>query len=106
VQTTADGDDLIFESRLWAGGSRPTSDLPGGNCFEVLKDTEVGTVGPPPDYCGKRHAWARVSPLRWFWLSDIPDATFEVRRGDAVLATCLVSTGSATECAVDVHRGP
>jgi hypothetical protein len=22
----------------------------------VLKDTEVGVVGAPPDYCGKRHA--------------------------------------------------
>ena len=106
IQTTAEGDDLIFESRLWAGGSRPTSDLPAGNCFEVLKDTEVGTVGATPDYCGKRHAWARVSFMRWFWLSDNPDAIFEVRRGDAVLATCPVSTGSATECAVDVHRGP
>jgi serine/threonine protein kinase len=106
IQTTAEGDELIFESRLWAGGSRPTSDLPAGNCFEVLKDTEVGTVGAPPDYCGKRHAWARVSYIRWFWLSDSPDVTFEVRRGDAVLATCPVSTGSATECAIDVHRGP
>ncbi|MEO8611707.1 MAG: protein kinase [Chloroflexota bacterium] len=106
VQTAINGDDLIFESRFWAGGSRPTSDLPGGNCFEVLKDTDVGTVGPPPDYCGKRHAWARVSVVRWFWLSDDPNVTFEVRRGDAVLAICPVSTGSATECAVDVHRGP
>jgi serine/threonine protein kinase len=106
VQTSADGDDLIFESRMWAGGSRPTSDLPGGDCFEVLKDTEVGVVGAPPDYCGKRHAWARVSFVRWFWLNDSSDATFEVRRGDAMLATCPVSTGSTTECAIDVHRGP
>lgn len=106
VQTTADGDDLIFESRLWAGGSRPTSDLPGGDCFEVLKDTDVGAVGPAPEYCGKRRAWARVSPLRWFWVSEDSAATFEVRRGDAVLATCPVTTGESVECAVDVHRGP
>jgi hypothetical protein len=97
---------LVFESRLWSGGSRPTSDLPAGDCFEVLKDTSTASVGDPPDYCGKRHAWARVSFLRWFWISSASDATFEVRRGDALLATCPVSTGGAAECAVDVRPGP
>jgi len=107
VQTNADGDELVFETRLWAGGSRPTSDLPGGDCFEVLKDTQVGVVGDPPDYCGRRHAWARVSFVRWFWLSSDADATFEVRRGDALLATCPVKEdGAEAECPVDVRRGP
>ena len=106
VQTNADGDELIFETRLWAGGSRPTSDMPGGDCFEVLKDTDTGSVGAPPDYCGRRHAWARVSFIRWFWVSDDAEATFDVMRGDALLATCPVSDGSTVECAVDVRRGP
>lgn len=99
VQTEPDGDELIFETRRWNSGSRPTSDLPPGDCFQVFKDT--GDIAEPPDYCGARHAWSRVSFIRWFWLSDDPDATFEVRRGDRVLAVCSIAAG---ECAVDVRR--
>ncbi len=96
VQTTAKGQQLVYESNRWAGGSRPVNALPAGDCFQVYRD-DLPDVDKP-DYCGRRHAWARVSFIRWFWTSDDPQARFEVRRGATVLATCAI--GEQT-CAFD-----
>lgn len=96
VQTTARGQRLVYESNRWAGGSRPVSALPAGDCFQVYRDDLPNM--DKPDYCDRRHAWARVSFIRWFWTSDDPQARFEVRRGATVLATCAI--GEQT-CAFD-----
>jgi hypothetical protein len=37
-----------------------------------------------------------VSSPRWFWISDNPNAHFQVRRGDEVLAECRISDGQCT----------
>jgi serine/threonine protein kinase len=91
VQTAPNDSTLEFESRFWEGGSRPTDALPPGGCFQVQRN-DIALVDPPPD-CAERHAWSRVSFPRWFWLSDAPGATFEVRRAGTVLAVCPIDAG-------------
>ncbi|NWG16428.1 MAG: protein kinase [Chloroflexi bacterium] len=97
VQTRADGSRLTFESRRWEGGSRPTYSLTSGDCFQVFR-SDLGQIAKP-DECRIRHSWESVTFPRWFWISSQPDATFEVRRGDEVLAVCPIAAG---ECAFDL----
>jgi serine/threonine protein kinase len=100
VQTPTSGSTLEFESRFWDGGSRPTDALPPGGCFQVQRN-DIALVDAPP-ICAERHAWSRVSFPRWFWLSAAPGATFEVRRGQTVLAVCPIDVGI---CAFDPEGG-
>lgn len=95
VQTQSNGSALVFESQSWANGSRPVTALTPGDCFQVQRN-DISDVDPL-DVCNRRHAWSRVSFPRWFWLSNDPAATFEVRRGTTVLATCSLSQG---QCAL------
>jgi hypothetical protein len=99
VQTRADGSRLTFDSRRWEGGSRPTYALPSGDCFQVFR-SDIGQIGKP-DECNIRHSWESVTFPRWFWVSSQPEAVFEVRRGDDVLAVCSIAAG---ECAFDPGR--
>ena len=99
VQQTADGRTLRFQSSRLAGGSRSPAELPPGDCFQ-LWTFDDGLV-EQPDYCDVRHAWRQVGFTREFWISDLPEATFEVRRGEDVLAECRISAG---ECLIDVLR--
>lgn len=94
VQTKADGSRLTFDSRRWEGGSRPTYALPSGDCFQVFR-SDIGQVGKP-DECNIRHSWESVTFPRWFWVSSQPEAVFEVRRGDDVLAVCSIAAGECT----------
>jgi serine/threonine protein kinase len=97
VQTLANGTKLTFEARRWDNGaSRPTTALPPGNCFMVW--TNTGNEVATPDDCAKRSSWQAVGQTRWFWVSTNPSANFEVRKGDAVLATCSILAG---ECSVE-----
>ena len=96
VQSVDDGQDLEFSTLRWAGGAVPTSALPSGDCFQVLTTNVV--VGDTPPTCNVRHKWDQASVTHWFWISDNPDATFEVRRGDEVLAECRIGDG---ECRVN-----
>lgn len=86
------GGDRAFFADLWAGGSRPVWALPSGDCFQVWR-IELPERDLPAG-CEVRHAWRSIASQRWFWLSDDPSATFEVRRGDEVLATCRVNIGT------------
>lgn len=97
VQVKADGSTLVFDSQRWEGGTQPTYDLRAGNCFQVQRNDISHLVAP--DDCD-RQSWARVSFPRWFWTSDDPQAVFEVRRGDELLATCQISAG---ECALNLE---
>jgi hypothetical protein len=98
----ANGERLTFESDDWGGGSQPPNTLPPGDCFQVWTTTITTTSLPRPDACGTRHAWREAAPPRWFWISDDPAATFEVRRADDILATCVVGAG---ECLVSLQPG-
>jgi serine/threonine protein kinase len=98
VQALPSGAKLTFEARRWDNGaSRPTTALPPGNCFMVW--TNTGNEVETPDDCTKRSSWQAVGQTRWFWVSTDASATFEVRKGDAVLATCSILAG---ECSVTV----
>jgi hypothetical protein len=94
VQTDTQGTTLNFESARWEQGNRPITALPPGDCFQVMRD-DTSRVEKPLG-CGSQQAWSRVSFPHWFWISDEPQATFTVVRGDQVLATCTIEAG---ECA-------
>jgi serine/threonine protein kinase len=105
VQTTADGRELAFSTERWDEGSRPTNALPARDCFQVW--TLDLSALPKPDYCNRRHAQAQVGSQSWFWISEDPDATFQVvrrrsGRADEVLATCVIA---AEECELPLGRG-
>jgi hypothetical protein len=97
VQITTTGSQLSFRTDQWENGTRPVWSLTPGDCFQ-LWPIELPEQ-PVPDFCGFRHAWRSVASPRWFWLSSNSAATFEVRRGTTVLATCPVNDG---ECVVDL----
>jgi hypothetical protein len=101
VQVNTLGRALTFRSDAWEGGSTPLSDVPSSDCFQVwiAGDSSV----PKPDYCGRRHAWSLVSAPRWFWISTVEGAIFEVRRDDQVLATCQINAG---QCFVNLNGSP
>jgi hypothetical protein len=97
VQPVEEGRDLSFSTLRWGDGSAPTDALPAGDCFQVWT-TRVAEQDVP-GRCNVRHKWDQASFPRWFWISDTPEAIFEVRRGGIVLAQCQVDDG---ECVVDV----
>lgn len=92
VQTTPDG-SLTFRSNLWGNAEA----LQPQACFQIWTNHYLEL--PAPDYCQIRQSWRSVSFVRWFWLSDDPNASFEVRRGDHVLARCAISAGA---CALNL----
>jgi serine/threonine protein kinase len=96
VQIDANGNTLDFDSSRWDEGTRPTYALQEGDCLQVMRD-DLPTLDKPEN-CGSRQAWSRVSFPHWFWISSDPAATFEVKRGDMVVATCQISAG---QCAFD-----
>jgi tRNA A-37 threonylcarbamoyl transferase component Bud32 len=96
VQTRADGAPLTFRSEQWSGGTRSIYMLPPGDCFQVWQ-LDLPEL-PVPAGCMVRHAWRAVAFTRWFWIGD-PAASFEVRRGDSVLAICRIGAG---RCAFDL----
>jgi hypothetical protein len=91
IQTLPNGQVRRFEAARWSGGVFGAGVLPAGDCFLIwgLFDDEP----PLPPSCQDRQAWQIVGEIRQFWRSDQPDAVFEVRRGDAVLARCPIAAG-------------
>ncbi len=100
VQVVEAGDDLTFSSSRWTGGGVSIDALPIGDCFQIYT-TNVG-VGDTPESCEVRHKWDQASFVRWFWVSEVPGAQFEVRRQDSVIGECQISLG---ECVVDMQPG-
>ena len=98
IQQKADGTQADFRSSRWINNEQPPNALPAHDCFQIWT-AEFRLLGTPR-YCETRHFWLQVSFPRWFWISDVPEATFEVRRGTEVLAVCEISAG---ECEVDLQ---
>lgn len=91
VQAVEGGNALSFRSSFWSD----TGLLKPNACFQVWIDRYLDWE--MPDYCAERESWRSVSFVRWFWLSENASATFDVRRGDQVLARCPIFSG---ECIV------
>jgi serine/threonine protein kinase len=90
VQVTSAGDERSFLSDRWDRAAA----LLASDCLQVWRD---GVAQPPePGYCDSLLSWQIVTSPRWFWVSDDPNATFRVRRGDQVLAECRVGDGQCT----------
>jgi predicted Ser/Thr protein kinase len=68
-------------------------------CFLIWRNnrSEVET----PDYCNAREAWFAAGNRSRFWISNQPEASFEVWNAGNLVATCAISAG---ECAVDPQR--
>jgi hypothetical protein len=97
VQTTADGRTLRFESNTWEqDANKSLYGLTPGDCFQVFRDDYPVTT--KPDYCESRQGWRRVAVTRYFWISNDPQATFEVRWGSKVQVVCKIADGI---CAFD-----
>jgi len=99
VQPVDDGPDLVFQVRRWDAGSAPTSALPPGDCLQVW--TTHDAFFEVPEICGLRHKWDQASFTHWFWISETPGKSFELRRGGQVLAVCPVDD---RYCLVDLRR--
>ena len=97
VLIAPNGEEIRLAAYQWASAGATLHALPPKDCFQLW------TLGfsqmVKPDYCEARQAWRAVGAPRWFWISTEPDMTFQVRRGDAVLAVCSVDGG---ECVVDL----
>lgn len=100
VQTPANGKTIEFESQEWAAiSSRPITALPAGDCLQVLRnDRFLSAKDTKPEYCGFVHAWRQISIQRLFWVSNEADVTFDILKGNVVLATCKIADG---ECKLD-----
>lgn len=96
IQTRDDG-NRTFDSNSWFNVNF-NGGLGSGDCVQLWTDNIASL--PIPENCESRYAWRQVTQIRWFWISEDPDTTFEVRRGDDVLAVCTVGAG---ECAFPVE---
>ncbi len=98
VQTPSTGSPLEFKSAEWGAiSNRPISALQPGDCLQVIRnDRFLSASNTKPDYCDFVQAWRQISTRRLFWVSTEAAATFEVRRGTGVLATCTISAGECT----------
>ncbi len=87
-----------FTSQEWAASStRSFAALQPGECLQVIRnDRFLSANTTKPDYCEFVQAWRQISTRRLFWVSSVADITFEVKRGSAVLATCIISAGECT----------
>ncbi len=100
VQTTAAGRTVEYGTSEWAAiSNRPITALPAGDCLQVLRnDRFLSASDTKPDYCDFVQAWRQISITRLPWVSDDSAATFEIRRGTTVLATCKITNG---QCGFD-----
>ncbi len=98
VQMSSSSSAPQFTSQEWAAiSNRNISVLQPGDCLQVIRnDRFLSASNTKPDYCDFVQAWRQISIRRLFWVSTVADATFEVRRGSAVLATCSISAGECT----------
>jgi len=99
TQIVSSGTVPKFTSGEWGAGTRSVTALQPGECLQVIRnDRFLSASSTKPDYCDFVQGWRQISTQRLFWVSTVADAVFEVKRGSAVLATCVVNAG---ECSFD-----
>ncbi len=85
-----------FSASQWSGGTAPPSALPARQCFHLWRNNlnvTANTMSFNRDACDVRAAWRATSQPHWFWISDSPDATFDVILSGTVLRTCEIVAG-------------
>ncbi len=94
------GQEFIFNASDWNTqfAVSPPSALPGRNCYHVWRSglNPEDIAIDYQDYCRVRAAWWRAARVRYFWIDDRPDATFEVTQFGDVLATCSIAAGQCS----------
>jgi hypothetical protein len=70
-----------------ASGLFSSNATPPRNCFQVARNDIP--LPDPLDNC-RRGQFLRLLPNAWFWVAQGDVATFEVRQGDKVVATCEI----------------
>ncbi len=91
----ATGQVIEFNVADLRGGLVPPNALRPGYCYHIWRmdlSSDAAEVPYGPE-CTTRAGWRAVSPIRWFWISDQPGATFEVTLFDEVIATCSIAAG-------------
>ncbi|MBI1281033.1 MAG: protein kinase [Anaerolineaceae bacterium] len=98
ILNTTSSNPPQFTSQEWAASStRSFAALQPGECLQVIRnDRFLSASTTKPDYCEFVQAWRQISIRRVFWVSTDANATFEVKRGSGVLATCMISAGECT----------
>jgi hypothetical protein len=89
------GAPITFSVNDWDPVTRSGSYvMPSGGCYHVWLISQQFQEVPPQ--CSARFGWEAVGTNRQFWISSEPGATFEVRRGGDVLATCPTNAGQCS----------
>jgi len=98
--TLANGSTAEFDSDEWSqNNSQSISSLSPGDCLQVIRnDRFLSSRDTKPEDCNFVQGWRQINIRRVFWISEVEGATFTVRRGSALLATCTISSG---ECSFD-----
>ncbi|MEP6988569.1 MAG: protein kinase, partial [Chloroflexota bacterium] len=98
VQVSTSSGAPQFTTQEWSSiSNRSISALQPGDCLQVIRnDRFLSASNTKPVYCDFVQAWRQISTRRLFWVSTEADATFEVRRGSAVLATCSIKAGECS----------
>ncbi len=98
IQIVSGSNAPQFTSQEWAANTtRSFTALQPGECLQVIRnDRFLSANTTKPDYCDFAQAWRQISTRRLFWVSTDAAATFEVRRGSAILATCAINAGECT----------
>jgi serine/threonine protein kinase len=93
VQVNVSG--IEYDAAQWADNGGSIDNLNANECVQLWRITLANF--PAPDDCAIRAAWRSVGQRRWFWISSSAGATFEIREGDTVLATCPTVMQSTRE---------
>ncbi len=97
--TTDENGDLInfYQASDFVEGDLNNVRPAARDCYQLYAQGYLLPVAEdyPAEICTSRQAWARVRNT--FWTSDTPGQTFQVRRGNDLIATCLTVRPTAPE---------
>jgi hypothetical protein len=92
--------EATFRGAEWGGvAGRVVNALPPGDCFQLVNLGAPGSPGPAePEGCGRLRGWIGTRQLHRLPFLAGGAETFEVVRGEAPLASCVIEEG---ECRVE-----
>jgi eukaryotic-like serine/threonine-protein kinase len=87
--------EATFRGAEWGGvAGRVVNALPPGDCFQLVNLGAPGSPGPAePESCGRLRGWIGTRQLHRLPFLAGGAATFEVVRGDDVIASCVIEEG-------------
>jgi len=89
--------EITFLAQSWTNAEWTNPRLLSSDCLQLWTSNVNGVQSPRE--CVSRQGWRQPSITRWFWVSGVSDAVFEVRRNNQVLQVCQISAG---QCRVNL----